>query len=1140
MISTRRLRVTSIVLLGTWISAEAIGQTVSTQILGRVTDPAGAVIPGATITARRTATGDVRRTTTNETGNYTIPLLDVGDYEVTCALPGFKTETRRGVALELEQKLRLDFQLQIGQQADKVEVTAAAPLLLTEDATLGSVVDERRLLELPTNGRNFAQTATLQSGVVYGTTRMGVDGQQTMALRAMPGQIVGLSANGQRDLNQNITLDGVSAVDGFKNAMLFVPSIEVVEEFKVQSAVYSAEFGMNSGAQASVIIKSGTNQIHGTAFEFLRNNDLDARNFFLPAPHLKNTLHRNQFGGVVSGPIKRNKTFWLFNYEGRREVRGTANQYSVPTLAMRAGDFSELLQPGNRWYPTTNVANLAIRYPGSNVPFPNNIVPPSLINPVAQNLMTYKNTSPFPQGGFIPYPNYDSQARAIGSTQNLIGSDGQILNSDTYVGRIDHRFGDKDRIFGHYVIVQPAWTQDPLTQVSKVTTDFRTQNLAVGYTKILSATVLNEARFGYLRNRALSGEPQTNSNFNVADLGLDIRVVGDNNRALSKFEEGVPTISIAGFTGTGSGNVAYTLNELYNASDNLTISHGKHNFKVGAEYRDALVLTQQGNFPRGQLAFTRDLVSIPDAFAAFILGFPYNGSSSDGATPVYPRQEKLGLYWLDDFKATSKLTVNFGLRWDLYGEATDSSGKLRNLSFANKDLQIINGQEYPVLIPPTQKPADLYNINWKQFMPRLGIAYRFSDRMVLRMGSGHFYSPQQLNNFNILQGPQYSGYVIYQNTTANPLPVQDLLSGPGASSQAGPLALTMLGELQASQGNRPAYRNNDIWQWTAEVQRSFGKDLVAALTYVGSASAGIDMTVSNWNNPDPGLGTVQARRPLQYYIDTRQPGVLLPVSTIRRLESWVSANYNALQSRFEKRYSKGLTFNASFVYQRANSIGYGVNESGLYGSNFTQNPRNRKGDYGRSYIDQRFRFVMSHVWEIPWLRHAKGPKNWFLGGWAINGIVQLQSGLPVTVAQSGDSQNTGASSMERPNIVYGQKVDTVMDGRTLSKWFNTAAFVQSKCNGCPGNGTFIGPMGYGNAGVSLFDSPAQKTWDVGIFKEFKVKEGHTLQFRYEAFNFLNTPQFAAPDRTLGDAAFGRITTTLVNNREMQFGLKYRF
>ena len=1105
----------------------------------KVTDPARAVVPGATITALRVATGDVRTTKTNETGNYVFPLLEVGDYQVTCAAVGFKTEARSGITLELDQKLRLDFQMQLGQQTQEVRVAGTASLLRTEDATLGDVIGQERLLDLPTNGRNFAQTATLQAAVVFGTSRMGVDGQQTMALRAMPGQIVGLSANGQRDLNQNITLDGVAAVDSFKNAMLFVPSIEVVEEFKVQSAVYSAEYGMNSGAQANVIIKSGTNQVHGTAFELLRNDDMDARNFFLPAPLQKNILHRNQFGGVASGPIKRNKTFWLFNYEGRREIRGTADQYSVPTLAMRAGNFSEFLQPGNRWYPNTPVSQLMITYPGSNAPFPNNIIPPSMIDPVAQNLLTYKSSSPFPQGGFIPYPNYDAQAQAAHSTLNLVGTDGQVLNSDTYVARLDHRFGDNDRIFGHYVIVQPAWTQDPLTQVGEVTTDFRTQDFGFGYTTILSTTVLNEARVGYMRNRALSAAPETNTDFNVDNLGLDIRVVGAN-RPLTKFEEGVPTINITGFTGTGSGNAAFTLDELYNASDNLTINRGKHNFKFGAEYRDARVETQQANYPRGQLSYTRNIVGIPDAFAAFMLGFPYNGNSSDGATPVYPRQQKVGLYWLDDFKATPKLTINFGLRWDLYGEVTDAGGLIRNLSFANSNLQTINGQQYALLVPATKGPADLYNINWKQFMPRLGIAYRFNDKTVLRMGSGNFYSPQQMNNFNILEGPQYSGYVIYQNSTTSPLTTQNLLASTGTASTAGPLAFTMLGYLKASQGNRPEYLNNNIWQWTTEIERSIGKDFVAAVTYVGSEAAHIDMSVSNFNNPDPGLGTVQTRRPIQYYVDSAQPGVLLPVSTIRRLESWVSASYNALQARIEKRYAKGLTFNAAFVYQKALSIGYGVNESPLYGTNYTQDPRARLADYGRSAIDQRFRFVLSQVWEIPWLRNGRGPKNWILGGWAINGIVQLQSGLPVTVAQSGDSQNTGASSTERPNIIPGQVVTRVMPNRNLAQWFNKAAFAQSICNGCAGPGMYVGPLGYGNAGVSLFDAPAQKTWDFSLLRDFKIREGHTLQFRWEAFNFLNTPQFNAPDRTLGDAAFGRITTTIMNNREMQLGLKFLF
>ena len=261
---------------------------------------------------------------------------------------------------------------------------------------------------------------------------------------------------------------------------------------------------------------------------------------------------------------------------------------------------------------------------------------------------------------------------------------------------------------------------------------------------------------------------------------------------------------------------------------------------------------------------------------------------------------------------------------------------------------------------------------------------------------------------------------------------------------------------------------------------------------------------------------------------------------MRSLESWTSSNYHALQLRGEKRYSHGLTFNASFTFQKAMSIGYGVNEGGPYGNSYTQDPRNRLGDYGRSQIDQRFRFVFSHIWEIPWMRNTKGPAGWALGGWNVNGIIQLASGLPVTVQQTGDSQNTGPSSFERPHVVAAQTVERVYANRTIDKWFNTDAFVRSRCNGCAGDGIYIGPKGYGNAGVSLFDSPAMKTWDFALFKEFTPHEGHRIQFRWEAFNFLNTPQFSAPSRSLGSADFGRISSTVIDNREMQVGLKYIF
>jgi hypothetical protein len=1124
------------------LASGASAQTASTQILGLITDSTGAIVPGATITAKRVETGDVRTTTSNETGNYIFPLVDSGTYEISCAAPGFKTEIRRGIPLELNQKGRIDFQMQVGKQTETVEVTAAAPLLKTEDATLGSVVDNKRIIELPLNGRNFAQAATLMPGVVYGSARMGIDGQQTIGTRAMPGQMVGISANGQRDANQNITLDGVSATDGFKSSMLFVPSIEAIEEFKIQSAVYSAEYGMNSGAQANVSIKSGTNRWHGSAFEFLRNNALDARGFFLAPNQDKNKLRRNQFGGVFSGPVRKDNTFFLVNYEGRRERRGTPSRTTVPTVAMRGGNMSEILIPGNRWYPreANPAATRAIRLPGDTLPFPGNIIPRTLLNPVSQNILTAKKGTPLADGGFMPLPNFDGEARAAGSVLNLVGTNDQELDSNQILTRVDHRFGENHRIFGRYVMVPSRWLNNPLLRVSQFTSEFLAQNMGAGYTWVVSPRVLNDLRVGYNRIRANQVAFQTNTDFTHRDLGLDMRVTGDGNRTLVPREEGLPNINITAFAGIGSGNVTFNTNETSEVADSLSINRGKHNFKFGGQWRWSPVVNEASNQPRGQITFSPDINGVPDAMAAFLLGIPLNANSAEGVPTNDMHQNKFGLYWLDDFKATSRLTVNFGVRYDWFGAVTDAGGRIRNLSFAGADMRTVNGVAYPMLVPNPLESKALYDINSRQIMPRLGIVYRFGERTVLRMGSGLFYSPQQTNNFNILGlNPPFSGSTVFQNDRTRPTAT---IQNPflGSPAGAGPAAIVMLGFTKADRDNRSMYLNNKIWQWTAEIERSFGQNFVTGIAYVGSAGSHLDMPVQNWNNPDPGLGAVQGRRPVQFYVDSRTPNQLLALGTVRRLESWTNSNYHALQMRAEKRYSKGLTFNASFNFQKAMYIGYGVNEGGPFGNSFTQDPRDRLADYGRSQIDQRFRFVLSHIWEIPWLRDKKGPAGWVLGGWAVNGIIQLTSGLPVTVSQNGDSHNTGPSSFQRPHIVAGKTVGRVWGSRTPDRWFDTTAFVRSKCDGCAGEGLYMGPKGYGNAGVSLFDAPGQKTWDFALFKEFRPKEGHRIQIRWEAFNFTNTPQFSAPSRSLGAADFGRIGGTVVNNREMQLGLKYMF
>ena len=1134
-----RLRSACLILIGCF--AGLLGQTVSTEILGLVTDATGAVVPGAVVTINRLATGDVRSAVTNETGNYIFPLLDIGEYSVTCKAKGFKTEVRQGVVLRLQEKARLDFEMQVGDQVETIEIRGAPPLLKTEDATLGQVIESKRVIELPLNGRHFGQLATLMPGVTFGVSRIGVDGQGGTPI---PGQTVQIAANGQRDIQQHITMDGVVATEPRINTMSFTPSIEAIEEFKVQSAVYSAEYGMNSGAQVNVAIKSGTNQLHGTLFEFVRNDKFDASGFFRAPNQPKNKLRRNQYGTVVSGPIVRDRTFWLFNWEARLERRGTPALASVPTLAMRSGDFSEILQTGNRWYSreTNPASTRAIRVPGSTAPLPNNIIPPSLINKVSQNLLTWKDKSPFPEGGFLRLPNFDAQAFAANSPFNLTGTSDRNIDSNQYLGRIDHRIGNNNRFFGRYVIVDATSDVIPIDIISRVVTNNRSQNLGAGWVRIITPTILNEVRYGYNRTFTDFKGDLTNVGFDQKALGLDFRVVGDNNRVLKPNEEGLPIINITGFTGINYVREPGQLDlvSVHEFSDNVTINRGRHNFKFGGLYRLNIAKSARSNLPRGQIDFTRDISGIPDGFAAFMLGIPISSRTAEGQPEGNTHQPKVGLYWLDDFKATPRLTINVGLRWDFFGHVSEVEGRLRTLSFAGGEAKVVNGMLVPMLIPdPLDKNAELYDINWRQFMPRLGIAYRISDRTVLRTGAGLFYNAQQMNNFQILNlQPPFSGSNLFENDRTNP---RATIDNPFAgSSTQSPAALLMLGNVQADRNNRSMYLNNDIWQWTMELEHSFGKELVTGIAYLGSKGSNIDTTVSNFNNPVPGVGAIQSRRPMQFYVDSREPDKLLPLGTVRYLDSGTNSSYNALQARAEKRYSSGFTFTGSFNYQKAIGVGYSVNEAAGFGGRIPQDPRNYRAERARFNLDQRFRFVFTNVWEIPFLRNRKDFVGLLFGGWAINGIVQLTSGLPVNVTQNGDSHNTGSDSSPRPHIAPGAAVTRAMEGRSLDRWFNTDAFIRAKCDGCAGEGVFVGPLGYGNAGVNLFDAPATKTWDFALFKEFRMTERHRLQFRWEAFNFTNTPQFSAPSATLGSATFGRISSTINNNREMQFGLKYFF
>lgn len=626
-------------------------QTASTSILGTVSDSSGATVAGAKVTILETDTGITREEITSNTGDYNFPLLNVGNYEVTVTKAGFKTESRRGIQLELNQKARVDFTLEVGAITERVEIQSAAPILNTEDASLGLVVNTRTIEELPMNGRNIGSLAVLQPGVFFGG-RMGYDGGVSGSTGTgggvpIPGDTIAISANGQRDTDQQATLDGVTITEARVNTVPFTPSVEAIEEFKVLAGTYSAEYGTHAGAQLIMVLKSGANQFHGTAFEFLRNDKLDAEDYFQnyfnapgAAPKPKNQLRQNQFGGVFSGPIwipkiynGKNRTFFMFDYEGRRRRQpggtGTAN---VPTDAFRSGDFSALL---NRRDNTSGAALPAIQIfdPITGTPFAGNIIPADRIQPAAKALSAL-----WPAAQRI---NSDPL-----SGVNYIGTGNVKIDDDQKFVRIDHELSSKDKLFGHYVIDDISYT---LVNAPNPNFNYfvvgRNQSAAGQYIHIFSPTLVNEFRFGYTRSVDNTLNPRSNTDFNLASLGLTgFNVLTDNNRPFTPREAGVPPITVQGFSTLQDqdGGNGFDFNQQWQWNDNVSLNRGAHSFKAGVDITRVALFRGAANVPRGDLMFNGDIAG--NAYAAFLLGIPSQTDSPEGLPLTDSRQTRFGLY----------------------------------------------------------------------------------------------------------------------------------------------------------------------------------------------------------------------------------------------------------------------------------------------------------------------------------------------------------------------------------------------------------------------------------------------------------------------------------------------------------------
>ncbi|HET8546476.1 MAG TPA: TonB-dependent receptor, partial [Bryobacteraceae bacterium] len=997
----------------TLAAAAAWAQTTSTSILGTVTDPQGAAIANAKITVRNAGTGVVSTTVTTNTGDYTVPLLDVGEYEVSVEMPGFRSATQTGVRLEINEKARVDFQLQVGAQAERITVTAEATLLKTDEASVGGVVEQRRLVELPMNGRNVGNFATLNPGVQFGS-RHGYDGLSGGGGGIpIPGQTIAIVANGQRETNQHATLDGVVATEARVNTVPFSPSPEAMQEVQVLTGSYSAEYGFNSGAQLVMVMRSGTNDVHGSLYDFLRNDKLDAegffQNYFTPAgaPRVRKTaLRQNQFGGVLGGPVYipkiydgRNRTFFMFNYEGRRRREpGAISTGLVPTDEFRRGDFSVLL---NRVDAQGRPAPIRIIDPTSNPDnptfFTGNIIPENRIVPAARALLPF-----WPRAqNALPDPTSGVNFRNPGTNS---------IDDNQYFVKIDHAFSAKDRAFGRYATNLPRYFSITNNPNFSYLVEGRNNNIATQWLHMFTPTLINEARFGFTESRDDSFNPRANTGFKLESIGITgFNVLTDNNRPLNDREAGIPTMSVTGFLGLSErdGGNGFDQNRLYQLNDSISLVTGPHTFKAGADFRRVSLFRGAANVPRGAFNFRGDLAG--NSFAAFLLGVPTSTESPEGLPLTDVRQNRIALYFQDDWKVMRRLTLNLGLRWEYNTPATDVQGLWRSAEWRN-------GLNNPPEFVPAQirTTYEFYEPSKKQFMPRLGLAYRLSDSWVVRSGFGIYYNVHQLNNYTILNlNPPLSGSSQFSNTFRNGVLVPGAtvynFNNPfGAVNPASPTNANVL-----NRDNFQPYAT----MWSFDVQRRLPWNTTVTVGYVGNKTTHLDNTVE-MDNPDPFIpanaaDTVQSRRPFPFIIDN---GIRRPLTRIRFLDSGGNSWYESLQASVRKEYSHGLVLTFAYTWQKTLMEGYGRNEGDGINSNTYQNWRNRAAEKGRVGFDAADVAVMSFVYDLPAPGPlARGVPGTVFGGWQANGIVTLRSGFPFTVSQT-NIINTGNAPV-RPDRV---------------------------------------------------------------------------------------------------------------------------
>ena len=1118
----------------------AAAQVTTGTLVGTVRDPNG-VVPGATVIIREQNRGTSDAVVTDDTGSYTAPFLTPGTYVVEISVPGFKKWMREGVVLQVNQRARVDVTLEVGGIEETTTVVAEAPLLRTDSSEVGTVIEERAIKELPLNGRNFATLVYLTPGITPGQAGENLSGASTFNPRGASN----FNALGHQANANGWLIDGIDNNEYTFNTVIISPSVEQVREFKVLSGVFSAEFGRGAGV-VSVATKSGSNVLSGTVFEYVRNDAFDARNFFVRKVQQadgslvkdpKPPLDRHQFGVAVGGPLVlpglyrgQNRTFFFADYAGLKETRGQVFVNTVPTAQTRVGDFSDFRDTAGNLIPiydpltTRRNPNFDSSRPVGPTnseflrdPFPNNRIPAERIHQVGRNVAS-----------IYPLPN------GPGSFNNYTSTVNREVTDNVFSGRVDHRGSDKDSFFarfnwGKFNLDAPqgqaaCCLPTPAEAAARFdlgpfvagiqNTRLTTHGAAFNYSRVISPTFVNELRVGYARTQPFTF--QSDFGINAAE-SLGIRGIN-----VTEFTTGLPNINIPDLTGISGGPAFLPVNPKqfhWQVEDALVWLRGRHQLKLGYRLVDRYPSPFTNTDTRGSINFGRNYTNNPvtnsggTGLASLLTGYINSAARGFLLEPYTLRTQEHGLFIQDDFKLSPRFTLNAGLRYEIFKAETEVDDKIVNFDPVN--LRMIYAGEDGASRSVNKKTP------YTNFAPRLGLTYDvFGDaRTILRTGFGITYFPEQPSASNMIG--QQVPYTISQNVSFGTNPT-DFGAVRTIDNPFPPIAQVQprtTAELQAANPRvlGHSFENETPYaeQWHLGIERQLLSALAVELTYAGSAGKHL-IFCYNPNEIQPGIGTQESRRLLQ---------PLNRLNNMLQCDPRNRSTYHSGQLKVTQRFRGGLQFLGSYTYGKALDYG-GSAASGAGAVGNPQTVTNLRAGHGPAGFDVRHRAVTSWVWELPWGQNRRwlneaGLLESIAGGWQLSGIATVTTGRPFTVFMQ-NGVNNGAPSW--PNRIGSG----VLDNPTVDLWYNPRDFVAPPANT------------YGDSGRGILYGPGHVNFDTSVSKRFTIVRRANVEFRWDAFNLFNHPGFGFPNQNFDSATAGRITSTVVDNRSMQFSLKLNF